>query len=148
MKTNRKRAGLRRLSARARRRRISQYRLARGRIGQGPKKRQGLIIFGTIVTMLYVVSVPWLYFGNLDFAQWLVDIRALQLNAYGGFLVGAVGPLALLWLTLAVIQQGQELSIQIAELKNSVEQRNTPPEAARRSRDHGKDDNGAILPGS
>ena len=98
--------------------------------------------------MLYAVSVPWLYFGNLDFAQWLADIRALQLNAYGDFLAGVVGPLALLWLTLAVIQQGQELSIQIAEFKNSLEQRNAPAEAARRSRDHGKDDNGAILPGS
>ena len=148
MKTKRTRAGLRRPSARARRRRIAQYRLARGRIGQGPKKRRGLIIFGAVVTLLYAVSVPWLYFGNLDFVQWLADIRTLQLNAYGSFLAGTVGPLALLWLTLAVIHMGQELSIQIAELKNSVEQRNTPVEAARRSRDLGKDDNGAILPDS
>ena len=133
MNRRRKKAGLGRLGRRMQRRRTAQFRLPRGRASNGTNRKQGLFIFGAVVTVLYVVGVPWLYFGHLDVAQWLVDIRALDLNAYGSFLAGTVIPLTLLWLTLAVIKHGQDLNTQAVQLMSMLEQNKQRVDVAQRN---------------
>ena len=136
MNTRRRRAGIRRSGPRTQRRRIAQYRLAGRRMSPGTKTGQGLFILGAVVTALYIVGVPWLYFGNLDLARWLDDIRALQLGEYGGVLVGTFVPLALLWLTLAVIKHGQELNMRAVQLATMLEHNKQLLEGAQRPNRH------------
>ena len=108
-------------------------------MSQGTKTGQGLFVLGAVITALYVVGVPWLYFGNLDLARWLDDIRALQLGEYGGVLVGTVVPLALLWLTLAVIKHGQELNMRAVQLATMLEHNQQLMEGAQRPSRHDVD---------
>jgi hypothetical protein len=70
------------------------------------------------------------------------SVKALELNALGDFFAGAFGPLAILWLVLGYLQQGDELKqntealrLQAAELANSVKQQQKLVELNRRDAD-------------
>ena len=113
---------------------MAQYRLARvQKNGQGARSSRAAFAFGIVITVLYVVGLPWLYFGSLDFTHWLAEIRAMQLYTFGDFLADVFGPLALLWIVIAIIHQGNELSFRIADLKRAVEQQNKSAELPQRS---------------
>jgi hypothetical protein len=49
---------------------------------------------------------------------------AMKPNEFGDFLAGVFSPVAFLWLVLGFIQQGHELSLQIAELRHSIAAQN------------------------
>lgn len=79
--------------------------------------------WGICGTVLYLGSV-----ATLTFINWSSFSR-LEPNAWGDFLAGTFGPLALAWLVLGFFQQGRELKnsvatleLQAEELANSVEQ--------------------------
>ncbi len=63
---------------------------------------------GVATTAMYIAAISWFQWSQL------IAIRELELNAFGDFLAGTFGPLAIFWLVLGFFQQG-------AELKNSVE---------------------------
>ncbi|MBT8410607.1 MAG: hypothetical protein KJP02_02260 [Octadecabacter sp.] len=77
-------------------------------------------LFGTVA---YLVLIVCLVIGFWD------SFKSLEPNAWGDFLAGTFGPLALGWLVLGFFQQGDELrnsvrtlELQAEELRNSVEQ--------------------------
>lgn len=82
-----------------------------------------LTIIGIVFSVAYPTAiVVW---------RWsdLLTIGNCPLNELGDFLAGVVGPLAILWLVLGFLQQGEELrqntralQMQADELKRSVEQ--------------------------
>jgi len=64
------------------------------------------------------------------------EFKEMAPNAWGDFLAGTLGPLALFWLVLGFFQQGQELKnsvealkLQTEELRNSVEQQSSLSES-------------------
>ncbi len=79
-------------------------------------------VIGLIGTILYLGLVWWI----LDFNN--VDIGSMAPNAWGDFLAGIFGPLALFWVVMGFWQQGSELRnsrnallLQAKELQQSVE---------------------------
>lgn len=79
--------------------------------------------FGVIVSLLYVGGIVFLQYEKLT------GILDLDLNSFGDFLAGVLGPLAIFWLILSFFQQGSELrnsikalDLQTSELQQSVEQ--------------------------
>lgn len=81
-----------------------------------------LLILGLVLTSAYLLII----FVFQSERIW--KIGDLNLNEFGDFLAGAVGPLALLWLILGFLQQGVELrnsvyalELQTKELAASVE---------------------------
>jgi len=85
-----------------------------------------LALGGLLVTILYCAAAGWLMQDKL------LLLPKLELNEIGDFLAGVFSPLAFLWLVLGFLQQGRELSLQAAELKNSVEQQRELVEVSRR----------------
>jgi hypothetical protein len=82
-----------------------------------------MLVLGCAVTVLWLLGLGFVVFVNFDKAI------ALELNAWGDFLAGGFAPLAFFWLVIGYFQQGKELalnrktlSLQVEELKNSVEQ--------------------------
>lgn len=76
-------------------------------------KRKPLFLGGAAASFVYVVLV----------GVWWRDpspILDLDPNGFGDFLAGTFAPLAFLWLVLGFLQQGQELALQVKELKHSV----------------------------
>jgi hypothetical protein len=81
--------------------------------------------FGVAVSVGYLAGLAWI--------RWpfsLETLRQIPLNELGDFLAGAMGPIAILWLILGFLQQGDELRLQVEELKNSVEQQGKVAKAA------------------
>jgi hypothetical protein len=100
-------------------------------------KRLGFI--GALVTLVYLGSL-----SLLTHERW-PKLLTMDLNAVGDFLAGAFGPIAIVWLVLGFIQQGEELKLntealklQADELRQSVAQQrrlvelNNEEQAARR----------------
>lgn len=100
-------------------------------------KRLGLV--GTVVTLVYLGVLTL-----LTHERW-PKLSTMDLNAVGDFLAGAFGPIAIVWLVLGFIQQGEELKLntealklQADELRQSVAQQrrlvelNNEEQAARR----------------
>lgn len=100
-------------------------------------KRLGLI--GALVSLVYLAGLCL-----LTHERWS-KLFTMDLNAVGDFLAGAFGPLAIVWLVLGFIQQGEELrlntqalKLQADELRQSVAQQrrlvelNNEEQAARR----------------
>lgn len=50
------------------------------------------------------------------------EVAAMSPNEWGDFFAGVFSPIALLWLVLGYFQQGEELRLQVEELRRSVEQ--------------------------
>ena len=65
----------------------------------------------TVVWMLLFVSV----------FLWGEDILGLERNELGDFVGGFFAPVALLWVVIGVLQQGEELRLQQKELRRHVE---------------------------
>jgi len=65
-----------------------------------------------------VVALWWTFYKPCG--AWAVP--PLDLNEWGDWASGTFAPLAFLWLTVGYFQQGEELSLQAEELRNSVEQ--------------------------
>jgi hypothetical protein len=89
-------------------------------------------ICGVLFTVVYIIGIS--YF------QWdrLADLSNLELNEFGDFFAGVLGPLAILWLVIGFFQQGTELrnsakalTLQADELKASVEQQSQLAETAK-----------------
>ncbi|GHC72718.1 hypothetical protein GCM10007320_08780 [Pseudorhodoferax aquiterrae] len=85
--------------------------------------KDGRFGVGIAFTVAWVGMIVLYMVFNLD------KMAALEPNAFGDFLAGAFGPVALLWLVLGYMQQGEELQqntealrLQAAELKASVEE--------------------------
>lgn len=112
--------------------------------GWGLRKYLGAI--GAALTLAYVAVVLPIIWGRVD------TLLTMPLNEVGDFLAGAFGPLAILWLVLGFLQQGEELRqntkalefqgdelklsteallMQAEELKNSVEQQSIMAAAAK-----------------
>jgi hypothetical protein len=100
-------------------------------------KRLGLV--GALVTLIYLGALAF-----LTLERW-PKLLTMDLNAVGDFLAGAFGPIAIVWLVLGFIQQGEELrlntealKLQADELRQSVAQQrrlvelNNEEQAARR----------------
>lgn len=94
--------------------------------------RDGRFGVGIAVTIAWVGMIVLYMAFNLD------RMAALEPNAFGDFLAGAFGPIALLWLVLGYMQQGEELQqntealrLQAAELKASVEEQRNMVQVAR-----------------
>lgn len=77
------------------------------------------------------VFITFSYLCSIGFFQWqqIKEIDGLELNAFGDFLAGVFGPVAIFWLVLGFFQQGvelrnsiQSLDLQTQELRQSVEQ--------------------------
>lgn len=94
------------------------------------------------------VTVTFLYLGGIFFFQRekILEIGALELNAFGDFLAGTFGPLAIFWLVLGFFQQGAELKnsvatlkLQAEELRNSVKAQSELVEVAREQLYHDMD---------
>ncbi|MCI1022139.1 hypothetical protein HWD96_07835 [Pseudomonas putida] len=111
--------------------------------GWGVRKYLGAV--GAALTLAYVAVVLPIIWGRVD------TLLTMPLNEVGDFLAGAFGPLAILWLVLGFLQQGEELRqntkavefqgdeiklsreallMQAEELKNSVEQQSIMAAAA------------------
>ncbi|WP_143516209.1 CbtA family protein [Pseudomonas sp. B10(2017)] len=116
--------------------------------GWGLRKHLGAV--GAALTLAYVAIVLPIIWGRVD------TLLTMPLNEVGDFLAGAFGPLAILWLVLGFLQQGEELGqntkalefqgdelklstkallMQAKELKNSVEQQTIMAEAAKQQRE-------------
>lgn len=65
---------------------------------------------GVVATVAYIGVIAWLQWGKLT------NILDLDLNSFGDFLAGVLGPLGLFWLILSFFQQGRELRNSIASL--------------------------------
>jgi len=79
--------------------------------------------FGVIGSLVYVLIIVCFHWSRLP------SLGEMELNAFGDFLAGVFGPLAIFWLVLGFFQQGAELrnsakalELQATELKSSVEQ--------------------------
>lgn len=79
--------------------------------------------FGVTLTILYLSALIWLVSSNWG------AFASLEPNAWGDFLAGSLGPLAIFWLVLGFFKQGRELqnsvnalNLQAEELRSSVEQ--------------------------
>lgn len=79
--------------------------------------------FGVILSLIYIGLIAYLQQDKL------ANILELDLNSFGDFLAGSLGPLGLFWLVLGFFQQGSELrnsikalNLQTDELKQSVDQ--------------------------
>jgi len=79
---------------------------------QATRRRPWLWI-GAVLSVAYLVFVA-IWWGSAD------PIRLLTPSEFGDFLAGVFAPLAFFWLVLGFLQQGQELSLQINELRQSV----------------------------
>lgn len=86
--------------------------------------------FGVILTTIYVGAILYLMNANWD------AFRILEPNAWGDFMAGSFGPLAIFWLVLGFFQQGQELRLQVKELALSVEQQKELVGVTRETLDH------------
>lgn len=91
---------------------------------QRPKRLER---WGLRATLLYLIVLV----GGLPIAAYFgtIELEPLALNEIGDFLAGAFGPLAIFWIVLGFLQQGEELrnsvnalKLQADELKSSVEQ--------------------------
>ncbi|MDA5093333.1 hypothetical protein O2N63_04455 [Aliiroseovarius sp. KMU-50] len=91
---------------------------------QRPKRLEK---WGLRATLLYLIVLV----GGLPVAAYFgaIELKPLGLNEIGDFLAGAFGPLAIFWIVLGFLQQGEELrnsvnalKLQADELKSSVEQ--------------------------
>jgi hypothetical protein len=90
------------------------------------KRPNNLKVFGLKATAIYLIAL----FGALPaFAHmgWMT-LAPFHFNELGDFLAGAFGPLAIFWLVLGFLQQGEELQhsvralqLQAEELKHSVD---------------------------
>ncbi len=77
----------------------------------------------------WFISVAWIIFwAGIVCVKWPVAAD-MPLNAWGDFLAGTMAPLAIFWLVLGFLQQGDELKqntdalkLQAEELRQSVEQ--------------------------
>ena len=83
------------------------------------------MLIGIFITALWFIG--W---GTLIFLFW-PSVKNLGFNELGDFIAGMVAPLALLWVILGYLQQGDELRLntnalkaQEAELKNQVSEAN------------------------
>lgn len=84
--------------------------------GSEPQKVSRMKHYGVLATGLYLALIAlWVF---LDWQRFL----KLEPNAWGDFLAGTVGPLALFWVVLSFFLQSKELQNSVAELRNSVEQ--------------------------
>lgn len=97
------------------------------------------MIYGFAITAIWLLGLVSIIYCNLEAAL------ELDLNEWGDFLAGAFAPLAFFWLVLGYFQQGKELKLntlaliqqeralmlQVAELKDSVQQQRALAEAAR-----------------
>ncbi|MCK5875751.1 MAG: hypothetical protein KAG82_13725 [Alcanivoracaceae bacterium] len=69
-----------------------------------------------------VLSVIWLAMMTLlIWIKW-EDLPRLDLNEWGDFLAGVMAPLALFWLVLGYLQQGEELRLNTEALKAQQEE--------------------------
>jgi len=89
-------------------------------------------LIGAIVTFLYLAVVVLLSWNGRQ------EILKLAPNEVGDYLAGIFGPLAVLWLILGYLQQGEELrqstmalAQQAVELRKSVEQQQALVEVSR-----------------
>lgn len=92
-----------------------------------------LSLIGIIITFIYFSIIASLIWTNLE------SFSALEPNAWGDFLAGALGPVAIFWVILGFFQQGRELRfsvealrMQAEELKNSVEQQKSQVDFSKR----------------
>ncbi len=86
---------------------------------------------GAFASVAYVVIVVGLLVWGGKPAPWFEDS-----NEFGDFLAGFAAPLAFGWLVLGFFQQGEELRLQAAELRASVEQASKQAEALSISAEH------------
>ncbi|MCH5548249.1 hypothetical protein L6227_02920 [Pseudomonas syringae pv. syringae] len=98
---------------------------------------RALALIGFCFTLLYVAFSWWLIGDRIQ------TLQSMPLNEVGGFLAGAFGPVAILWLVLGFFQQGIELrqgtaalNFQGAELKNAVEQQKLLAEVSLKTLEH------------
>lgn len=80
-------------------------------------------LIGILFSLTYLFIIACFQWDSIQ------DIHLLDLNAFGDFLAGVFGPIAIFWLVLGFFQQGAELrnsvetlKLQANELANSVEQ--------------------------
>ncbi|WP_325435874.1 hypothetical protein [Pseudomonas nitroreducens] len=99
---------------------------------RGKLKAVGL--WSTVIYFLILVCMIWYRSPTL---------LKMPLNELGDFCAGIFGPLAILWLILGFMQQGEELrlnnealQLQATELKNSVEQQLAMAESQKASLRH------------
>jgi hypothetical protein len=100
-----------------------------GRLWTGENKHRniGLVLTGAYVAgALVLCAIRWAEFG------WL------GINEIGDFLAGVFGPLALLWVILGYLQQGEELRLTRNELRDSVEHQGEMARVAREQFDEEK----------
>lgn len=97
-------------------------------------KNWGFGHWGLLASCGYVALICSIVFWNWE------AFRQLEPNAWGDFLAGTFGPLALGWVVLGFFQQGRELKnsvetlkLQAEELANSVEQQKQMVNVSRQS---------------
>ncbi|RUI81678.1 hypothetical protein IPC412_18805 [Pseudomonas aeruginosa] len=94
-------------------------------------KLKGIGLWSTVVYFLILVCLIWYRSPTL---------LKIPLNELGDFCAGIFGPLAILWLILGFMQQGEELrlnnealKLQATELRNSVQQQTAMAEGQEKS---------------
>ena len=104
------------------------------------------LLFGVGLTIGYLYFISKVRFRCIDawsnecWDKWQAAIDSMaEHNQFGDFLAGFVGPIALIWIVLAFIQQGRELRLQVRELNQSVEQQRQLVEATRSQIEHDKE---------
>lgn len=68
-----------------------------------------------------IISIAWLGFIGWKIYLDPAKFHELGLNEFGDFLAGAAAPLALGWLVLGYIRQGEELALSVEELRQTAE---------------------------
>jgi hypothetical protein len=91
-----------------------------------------MLILGASLTFIWLAGLVVVVWLNINTAL------ELSLNEWGDFLAGGFAPLAFMWLVIGYFQQGKELklnretlSLQVQELRNSVEHQREMAVAAR-----------------
>ena len=73
-------------------------------------------VFGSVLSVVWLGFFAWLlYYKRASLGQ-------LALNEWGDFFAGFMAPLALIWLVLGYIQQGEELRLNTEALRMQQEE--------------------------
>lgn len=84
------------------------------------KKMKRLLALGMKITAAYLLIVVAVVVLLL-WVGW-IERRTLALNELGDFIAGSLGPLALIWLILSFVQQGEELGHSVEALERQAAQ--------------------------
>lgn len=86
--------------------------------------------WGLVGTATYLIVAGAYAYLEIDHSE------TMKLNEFGDFLAGYFGPVALIWIVLSFTQQSKELTLQVQELRNAVEQQEAMVDLTKKQFEH------------